>query len=240
MAEQKGKSAKLYERTYKAFEREQWFRVIAYADRAVKEYPGDTSLLPRFMYLRALSLGKVDVPDTLYAALDNLILTYPNSAVIPRAQSILRMLQLEYGLGVPEDKKQELLEAKSGEPSLFSYNPEALHMFMILVNTGDVETDPLKVRLSDFKKKYFRLERLRIKSVMLDNQRALVTIGNFENAAKAEDFYSTVANDEYVLSGMNPQDYELFTISINNYPVFYREKNVTAYRDFFDAYYQEE
>jgi hypothetical protein len=148
------------------------------------------------------------------------------------------MLQLEYGLGVPEDKKQEILDAMEDSP--FAYEPDALHMFMIITNSADVELDPLKVRLSDFKKKYFRLERLRIKSVMLDNQRALVTIGNFESADKAYDFFSTVSNDEYVLSGMSPQDYELFTISINNYPIFYREKNVTAYREFFDGFYVEE
>ncbi len=239
-SEEKGKSAKLYERAYLAFEREQWFRVITYADRAVVEYPTDTVLIPRFLFLRAISLGKVDVPDTLYAALDRLIITYPKSPVIPRAQSILRMLQLEYGLGIPEDKKQELLEGGSKEPSLFSYDPDALHMFLIVTNSGEVETDPLKVRLSDFKKKYFRLERLRIKSVMLDNQQALITIGNFENAEKAFNFFATVANDEYVLSGMSPKDYELFTISINNYPIFYREKNVTAYREFFDDYYKED
>ncbi len=37
------------------------------------------------MYLRAISLGKVDVPDTLYASLNELLVLYPNSSVAPMA-----------------------------------------------------------------------------------------------------------------------------------------------------------
>lgn len=235
-SQEKGKAAKLYERAYEAFGREQYYRVITYADRALEQYPDDSALMPRFMFIRAISLGKVDVPDTLYAALDNLIVTYPESPVIPRAQAVLRMLQLEYGLGVPDDKKQELLDAQK-EPSLYNYEPESMHMFIMVINSDVIELDPLKVRISDFKKKYFRLERLRIKSLMLDNQRSVITIGNFDNKEDAEPFYLAIQDDEYVLSGLSKNDFEMFTISMTNYPVLYREKNVKAYGEFFDVYY---
>ena len=74
---------------------------------------------------------------------------------------------------------------------------------------------------------------------MLDNQRAIITIGNFEDAASAYDFYTAIENDEYVLSGINTNDLELFAISTNNYPILYREKNVKEYVDFFHEHYKE-
>ncbi|NOX85301.1 MAG: tetratricopeptide repeat protein [Chlorobi bacterium] len=235
----KNESAKLYERTYKAFEREQYYRVITYANRAMEQFPEDTALMPKFLFLRAISIGKVDVPDSLYAALDHLIVTYPKSQVTPMAQSVLRMLQLEYGLGITEEQKKALEEeaAKGEETSPFTFAPQKMHLFMLIINSTDVKINPLKVRLSDFKKKYFRLKRLNVKSLMLDNQRTLITIGNFQNKAAADDFYSALKNDKYVLSGLSPDDYQMFTISINNYPIFYREKNVKLYEEFFNKYY---
>ena len=234
----KNESAQLYERTYKAFEREQYYRVITYANRALKQFPGDTTLIPKFLYLRAISIGKVDVPDSLYAALDHLIVKYPKSAVTPMAQSVLRMLQLEYGLGLTEDQKKTLEENKAEEEaSPFTFAPNKMHLFLLIINSPEIKINPLKVRLSDFKKKYFRLKQLNVKSLMLDNQRTLITIGNFRNKAEAEDFYTALKNDKYVLSGLSSKDYQMFTISMNNYPIFYKEKNVKLYEAFFNKYY---
>ena len=237
-SQQKGQSAKLYSRAYTAFNREQYFRVINYADKALEEYPDDTSLIPRFLYLRAISLGKVDVPDTLYASLEQLIETYPNSAVTPRAQAVLRMLQIEYGMGSPAVTVTD--STGVAKPSMFSYDPDAMHLVMLVVNSGEVEIDPLKVRISDFKKKYFRLIRLRIKSLVLDNMRSIITIGNFENQRVAHDFYYALKNDEYVTSGLGAHQFDIYTISLNNYPILYREKNVKEYDEFFKAYYPED
>ena len=238
LSQEKGQSAKLYERTYTAYEKEQYNRVITYADRAISQYPTDSALLPRFLFLRAISIGKVDVADSLYSALKNLIDIYPQSAVTPRAKSVMQMLEKEYGFG-----NQVSIDEETGkiiEESPFSYKPDDRHLVVIILNSDVVEIDPLKVRISDFKKKYFRLVQLRVKSLMLDNQRAIITIGNFENAAAAYDFYTAIKNDDYVLSGVNQDDFELFAISSNNYPILYREKNVDDYMDFFLEYYQNE
>jgi len=236
-AQEKNQAAKLYEKTYQAYDRGQFYRVIKLADNAIVQFPEDTAYIPRFKYLRAISLGKVEVPDTLYAALDELVVSHPDSPVVPMAQSILRILQLDYGFGISEEEKQGLLEADENEPSPFNFDPEARHLFMMIVISENIETDPLKVRISDFKKKYFRLERLNIKSLLLDNQRTLITIGNFKGKDAADTFYTAIKNDEYVFSGMEAEGFEIFTISMNNYPVFYRDKNVKAYREFFSKYY---
>ena len=159
----------MYAKAYKAFKREQYFRVINYADRGVEQFPLDTALVPKFLYLRAVSLGKVDVPDTLYAALDALVAEYPASSVAPMARDILTMLHLDYGIGVATGDSTEA--SKAAKASIYTYSPDDIHMFMMIVNSAKIETDALKVRMSDFKSKYFRLEKIRIKSLMLDNQR---------------------------------------------------------------------
>ena len=234
-SQEKGQASGLYAKAFKAFEREQYFRVINYAERAIAQYPEDTALIPKFLYLRAISMGKIDVPDTLYAALGDLVEKYPASSVAPMARDVLTLLHLEYGLGAaPHDSLQVSVQ---NQVSPFTYDPDDIHMFLMIVNSVRVETDALKVRMSDFKAKYFRLEKYRIKSLMLDNMRTLITIGNFDNKIEGDDFYSAIKNDEYVLSGIDDDAYEIFTISISNYPIFYRDKDVDAYREFFTEYY---
>lgn len=239
MKEQKGEIAKLYERTYDAYTKGQYFRVITYAEKAQEDFSSDSLLMPKFMFLKALSIGKVETPDSLYAALDSLVAVYPKSEVTPQAKEILKILQNEYGLGTPNVEKAGSKPEANNSESLFTYKADAMHLVIIVLNNGNVEVEPLKVRLSDFKKKYFDLKVLRIKSLMLDNQRALITVGNFDNAPEAADFVFALENDEYVLSGLNANDYELFTISITNYPILYREKNVKAYKVFYNKYYLE-
>ncbi|MCF6169937.1 MAG: tetratricopeptide repeat protein [Bacteroidales bacterium] len=239
LSEQKNLAAKLYEKTYKAYKREQYYRVITYANKGMKQYPNDTAIMPRFMYLRAVSLGKVDVPDTMYVAINTLIQDYPSSPVIPMAKAVLRILQSEYGIG-------EAIVDEQGKPgggksrTLYAYQPDDLHLMMMVIISSDVNINALKVRVSDFKNKYFRLARLRIKSLMLDNQRTLITIGNFDDAGDAEDFTTALKNDEYVLSGMEDKDFDIVSISIKNYPIFYKDKNTKDYLEFYNENYKNE
>ena len=190
------------------------------------------------MYLRAISIGKVDVPDSMYVAINTLILDYPSSPVIPRAKAVLRVLQSEYGIGEPLEEEQG--EQGSKGSSLYVYQPDELHLVMMVLVSADVKIDPLKVRISDFKNKYFRLARLRIKSLMLDNQQTIITIGNFDDAGEAEDFAMALLNDEYVLSGMDDKFFDVASISILNYPKFYKDKNMKDYLDFYHKNYKNE
>ncbi|HEY9114121.1 MAG TPA: hypothetical protein VIN10_05435, partial [Bacteroidales bacterium] len=237
--EQKGESARLYERTYEAYTKDQYYRVITYADKAEADFPTDSLLMPKFMYLRALAIGKVETPDSLFVALNSMVNTYPKSELVPQAKEILKVLARDYGLGTPEVKGVAAESNQENSKIIYTVNPDVMHLFVVVLNKGNAEVEPLKVRMSDFKKKYFDLKVLRIKSLMLDNQRALITIGNFDNASEAADFMLAVENDEYVLSGLKPNDYEVFTISITNYPILYREKDVKGYKKFFKENYSD-
>ena len=109
---------------------------------------------------------------------------------------------------------------------------------MIIVETTEVNISALKVRISDFNSKYFRLKRLRVKSLMLDDQFTLVTISNFESADEASNYLLALRNDEYVVSGLQEKKFEIYSISTSNYPIFYRDKGVSDYKEFFDQFYR--
>lgn len=235
LSQQQNAASQLYQKAYKAFNREQYFRVLNYANDALQDFPEDTALIPRFLYLRAISLGAVNVADTMYSSLLDLVQEYPSSAVTPMAKSVIRTLQLEYGLGVPDSVLQAQKEVT--ENSIYSYNADDKHIVMIVVETTEVNISALKVRISDFNSKYFRLKKLRVKSLMLDDQFTLVTISNFESADEAGNYLLALRNDEYVVSGLQEKKFEIYSISTTNYPIFYRDKGVTDYKQFFEQFY---
>ncbi len=237
------KASELYMKAYNAFNNEKYYRVISYANRGLELYPEDTAVAPRFMYLRALSLGKVDTHDTLYAALVNLIETYPQSPVTPRAITLKTKLHLEYGLGGPVDTTSMAQgdgsgTGKNNEPSIYTLNANEVHFVMFVVDKEKVKVNALKIRLSDFNSKYFSLMRLKAKSLMLTKNQTIITVGNFKSKSEAMNYFSALQNDEYVLSGVDSKDYDLFPISTSNYPLFYRDKSVSTYKKFYEKYYK--
>lgn len=238
LSEQLNEAAKLYEKTYKAFTREQYYRVITYSDQAIELFPRDTTLVPKFLYLRAISLGAVDVVDTLYSSLLNLVQTYPSSSVAPLAQSIIQTLQVEYGIGVPEGTDGQTSGKPTDKESIYKYNTNEMHLVMIVVQSDEININAFKIRISDFDKKYFRLMRLRVKSLMLDDRQTIITIGNFDNKDEAGNYLLALKNDEYVVSGLQNKDFLVFSISASNYPVFYRDKDVSSYSTFFEENYK--
>ncbi len=240
LEESHNESEKLYSRTYRAFEQGQYYRVITYANRALEKYPNDTVSSPKFMYLRALSLGKVQVPDTLYTALRQLITRYPNSPLKERSQAIIKMLQLEYGIGISKKEREALLAAqnKKKEVGPYVYNSNTPQYILLVADRRRVDARALQTRLSDFNQKYFRQQLLQISSLALNNNYNLLIVKQFINQQDAKGYYNKLIKDPYVFSGIQKKNYHLFIISVENYPLFYKEKDMKVYQQFFNEYYQ--
>jgi hypothetical protein len=113
-----------------------------------------------------------------------------------------------------------------------------MHLVLIVVKSSDINISAFKVRISDFDKKYFGLNRLRVKSLMLNDQQTIITIGNFDNKDEASNYLLAIKNDEYVISGLDANDFLVFSISASNYPLFYRDKDVSLYETFFEKNYK--
>ena len=227
-------AAALYKNTYEAFTHEQYYMVISYSDNAMSTY-SDTALMPKFEFLRALSIGKIEIVDSLQTALEQLIQKYPESEVKPLAQNILDYLSSESSVS-GEDSL-----GVSGEDddfiSPYIYDPNAIFFYMLIVKEKSVNLNALKVKISDFNKKYYRLEKLTINSILLDNNRHMITVGNFGNMEYAMDYFNAISIDEYVFSSLTPSDYKNFLISTENYPVFYKNKDTEQYSKFFEKNY---
>lgn len=226
----------LYEDTYKAFINQQYYMVINNADIALSKFPGDTALIPRFEYLKALSIGKIEVVDSLVTGMQRILIKYPKSPVRPLAQKVLDYLKNQRN-----SKGEPILTDSTALPEpiskLYAFMPSSIHFFILIADNNRIDVNALKIRLSDFNSKYHGNETLQVNSLLLDGSQEMITVNNFENDERAMAYYNSIQNNPYIFTKLENTGFSDFVISADNYPIFYRSKDINLYLRFFAKYY---
>lgn len=240
---QRNAASTLYQNTYSAYMNNQFYLVINNYNEAVEKYQ-ESDLLSKFEFLKAMSLGQVQNLDTLASSLQYLVTTYPESEVKPLAQDILNRLRPDetgkmvlQETTIARDSTGKPVEETEAFSSLYTNNPQSVHFFMALVDGSRTNINALKIRLSDFNTKYFITQQLKINSIVFMNDIQMITVGNFESAERALNYYRAVLDSDYVNTQFQDAEKSIFTISVDNYPIFYREKNIEDYYKFFNRTY---
>lgn len=228
-------SSNLYAETFEAYKNGEYQKVRENVSKAREICANDTLLMPRFEFLDAISAGNLQVVDSMAYGLYRLIQKYPTSSIKPRALDILLKANEMYNLGLPiESARQKEKEPEKEYP--YKYDPDEKHYVMIVCNTKNVRINPLKVRLNDFNKDSFRMMQLEVKNVMMNKQEAIVTIEEFDNEYKANDYRTAMFLNDYLFGGIKQEHYKVLLISKSNYPIFFNNKNVDEYIEFLNQY----
>ena len=96
------------------------------------------------------------------------------------------------------------------------------------------------MRISDFNKKYYSLVNLSITNILLDASTHFVMVGNFITIDEAMSYYNAIISNEYVYANLTEDDYDGFVIAQENYPIFYKDKDLKKYLAFFRQNYFKE
>lgn len=230
MNQQEGEASKYYSDVYNAFKNDQYFLVIDMCEKALANF-NDSTLIPKFDYLNTLSKGRIGNIENLIENLKRIISIYPYSEIIPMAKQVLQSLS-------PEEDVNEFTQSEAFE-SIYSYSVETFHNYILIVKTGSVNLDALKIRLSDFNRKYSSTKRFAISSFELNDEYQLLTISRFNDASLALQYMKAIENDNYVFSIFNDKnEYKQFVISNENYMLLYKDKNVDNYVEFYKRFYK--
>ncbi len=230
----------LYEDTYKAFQNQQYYMVINNCDIASTKYSADSVLMPKFQYLKALSTGKIDVQDSMVSELNRIVKKYPKSEVVPLASNVLEYVKRSkmtrgQSMGTDTTKMEE-------EPLAvpYTFNPNSVHFFVLIVNNNLIDVNAQKIKIADFDDRFFDLDNLEVSSILLEGNQEMITVNSFPNSEKAMNYYRNIRENKYVFTKLESTgDYSEFVISAENYPVFYKNRNVSQYQRFFKKNYGE-
>ncbi len=185
----------------------------------------------KFALLDAMSQGHTDSKEAYVKALKTVVTKYPNTPEKTRAREILRFLKGDkyaFNEGLSSEKIEN-----------FSMQNNRMHYVIVKVNgTNKTSTDDLKLSISSFNKKYYKLDKLKTKDSYLDIQTrtSLILIRRFSNRKKAMDYYETVMKNKSDFI-KDDTDYEVFAITQRNYREVLKQKNTDAYKQFFEKNY---
>lgn len=237
LEEESQQASDLYSKTYDAYQQGQYYRVKMNADKALELYAADTALAPRFALLSAIARGRLETVDTMAYALLDVVRTYPNSGIRNYASELLRNINDEYHLGLDLGNIASL--AKETEVATLKYpytlEPNAQHLVMVVFDPKKIRVEPLKVRISDFNKKEFRFKNFEVKNIMLNDQTMLLTLGLFDSEQEAKDYITAMMLSDYLFGGMDKDSFSVLPISVSNYAIFYREKDLDVYKGFLNG-----
>jgi len=195
---------------------------------------GRSQYLPKFEFIRAMSLGKLKGADSLEASLKLLVAKYPKSEVTPLSEDIL--------LAIKKQKNPDMFKpAEQGvvKKDTFNVNFDAAHFIIAVVPDDPKVADVFKTRVGSFNSTYYSEKTFEITSNLFGKNKQLVVIKSFANAKEAIDYQDNLAADTEVFKGdVKKELVDLFPILSDNVPFFYKTKNVEGYRLFYQENYR--
>ena len=149
----------LYADTYEAYSKGEFKRVFANYSNMVANY-SMSSLMPKFAFLNALSIGKTQQEEQFYQALTELVDKYPQSDVTPMSKDILALMnqgrEAQQGsthgsiLGKREDLAQEEMVDEELKNATFSTEKKTAHYLLLIPRNEDVNINALLYDLAAF------------------------------------------------------------------------------------------
>lgn len=195
---------------------------------------GKSEYLPKFEFIRSMSLGKLKGIDTLEANLKLLVAKYPKSEVTPLSEDIL--------LAIKKQKNPDLFKPKEqGVPKqdTFNVNFDVPHFVIFICPDDPKVTNEFKTRLGTFNATYYGEKPFEMAANLFGKNKELIVLKSFDNAKDAIAYADNVAADPAMFKGdVKKELIDIIPIMGDNLPFLYKSKNVEGYRIFYQDNYR--
>ena len=181
----------LYAATYRCYSQNDFACVLANYDHMATAYPL-SKLMPKFAFLRALSLGKTRPANEMKTALDDLVARYPQSDVASMAKDILALMsqgkEAQQGtVGNLAALRQQELQQEAEEPiTEKSYTADHKLPFSIMFEPADAQAaNRTLFDLAAYNFSKFLIKDYDLALRVVDEHRVVVLSGleNYDEAA---------------------------------------------------------
>ncbi len=235
----------IYRQAYEAFLDGNYEASRSYAQKA-DTLEQTIEQAAQFSYLKALIVGKTSDTQDFVASLTYIKDNFEGTNVHEPAANLLAYLG-STGMITEPDASDSFDRRRTGDPetdekldfmetSPFIYRPGSVHFYVLVVNTRDIQVRQLRADINEFNRSNFSENNLNLSTLFFDDRRQLVTITNFSDADKAK-AYGDMLTDAMSKNEHDSAHYKGFIISVDNYPVFYQERKLEEYLQFYNMAY---
>jgi len=215
----------IYNLTYKAYNENDYnavFQQVAYIRQA---YPLST-LMPKFLFLNALSIGKNESSDKFEIALKELVEKYPESDVSAMSKDILALM-LQGNNAKTGTTSGSLLTLRDAEIKSdmneiskefkFSAERKTKHRLLLITSTATANLNRLLYNIASFNFSRFMIKDFDLVISKLDTVRSVVSVTNFESYEETDWYEKSIASDEALPKLLTDLQVQKVIISEENY-----------------------
>ncbi len=204
----------IYQETYKAYCNNDFKKVHESYQMMLREYP-TSSLMDRFAFLDALSLGKAGKTDDFFAALESVNSAFPNSQVVAMSRDILALRS--QGEDVQKGKNTTTLadlrsEAEAPEDDVqreFTRNDESLHALVIVLDGATrKQANATLYDIAAYNFTRFMVRTYDLEQRVIDGKETII-VTEFASRSEAEWYFnklrseSAIKADEFVIISLD-------------------------------------
>jgi tetratricopeptide (TPR) repeat protein len=215
---------KLYRNLYNMYRVQNYDEVIYLSDSTLKETP-DNEFSDNIKLLQILALGKKDGNRKYQYEMGNFSKEYPDSELVEYANSLL--------VASEEFQKNRYNSARAR----FIENFNQKHFFVLIYEIKETLNSSIPTLVDGFLKEN-NFTTLRTGNLILDQEKSMLLVNDFPGKGSAIGF-SKMFNDNVALSDtFKGEKIEVFVITEDNFDIFYKTKDISAYLNFFEKHYQ--
>lgn len=245
-------SSKGYESAYNAYYAGNYSSAAQIIRSTLQQYPL-TRNTEKLLLLDVMVAGKLESRDKFKSRLEAFIENSKEEGLTKLARNMLRPLlseeelaKLEADKSTEEDSTDQTAEKESlsngrniPENTPYKVNEAQTHIFVIGMTPQELEkAKNLLGDLENFHAAQFKNSRLRTGNMNMGPQQAIFIISPFSNSEAALGYYQKF-KEEFKSDGMSDQvKANSFFISIENFQILNKTKNVEEYLNFFRSMYQ--
>ncbi len=221
---------KFYTETFQLYEGGNYIQAYENCKKADSLY-AKSNLMPKFGFLKALCIGRTQDIIAFESALSQVVIQYPKDPVKERAQEMLDMIRKQKNPDTVSADTAANTVPKPAEKFIFKEDGE--YYCLIIVENGKGDLNKFKTKLSDLNAEMFSTGNLSITSIFLDITHQMVSVKSFEGKEKAMNYFEALEAQKNVVADLEKGSFQIFVISAENYTVFYKDKNIQDYEQFF-------
>jgi hypothetical protein len=250
----------LYSNVYKVYQKDLYEQTLLESEKA-RDSLKIGPYIPKLLYVEALAKGRLYGIDSLAMDLNLILHNYTESEIAPIIEAQLQHLAAAYPDGridltykpkkdrgekqdsnkENKDSQEQNQEAEKAneimdaEMLMFRYK-DMQHYYVLLFDDDKIDAIELERQIRDFNSKDFADHNLTATSTLFTMTKQILSVRKFKNKEQAMEYYKAINK---VLNTYDSEHYTHFVISIQNYPTFYKNKNIETYEKFFKLMYTE-
>ncbi|MBL7933077.1 MAG: tetratricopeptide repeat protein [Bacteroidia bacterium] len=238
LSAQKSEVEAFYTEVYEAYAGSEYSKSFSKSNEGIKQF-GKSDYLPKFEFIRAMSVAKLRGTDSLEQNLKLIVAKYPSSEVVGMSNDIIAAIQKQKKPMGGVDTAKTFQNNQPARTDTFNLNLETTHMILAVVPDDGKIPEAFKTNIGFFNTIYYNGKTFEVTSTLFGDKKQLVLVKSFTDAKTAMSYYENLSADTDVFKGdVKRELVEMYPISADNLPYFYKSKNLKGYKVFFEANYK--